>query len=70
MHLDDALCVSGSVDSKSQVQELNKKIDGLVRTYIESGSEAAVEEASKLSRRRERLLKPKVIRMRTFKEAG
>ena len=50
------------VDSTSQVSKLGSKIDGLVREYIRSGSKDELSEALRLSRQREQLLKPAIIR--------
>lgn len=57
-------------DSKSRISQLTREIDGLVREYVSSGSEDVVARASKLSREREQLLKPKVVRSGRLREAS
>ena len=58
------------LDSKSKIGQLTREIDGLVREYVKNGDANAVAKASKLSRERERLLKPKVFRSHQIKEAS
>lgn len=57
-------------DSKSSVGSLTRAIDGLVREYVETGRDDIVAQASQLSRRREDLLKPMIIRTGRIKKAS
>jgi hypothetical protein len=62
--------ISRSLDSKSKVGKLTRQIDGLVRQYVSSGSEEFADKATMLSRQREDLLKPLIIRSGKIKEAS
>ncbi len=57
-------------DSKSKVGALTRQIDGLVREYVSKGGDDYVDRASRLSRERENLLKPEIIRSGRIKQAG
>jgi hypothetical protein len=59
-----------AVDSKSKIGQLTREIDVLVREYVKNGDATAVAKASRLSREREGLLKPKVFRSNKMKEAS
>lgn len=58
------------VDSKSRVGSLTRQIDRLVREYVSKGGDDFAARASKLSRERENLLKPEIIRSGRIKKAG
>ena len=58
------------LEPKSQVSRLTREIDGLVRQYVTSGKDDFAHQASKLSRQREDLLKPDIIRTGKIKKAG
>lgn len=57
-------------DSKSRVGELTREIDSLVRAYVVSRDQNVLARASKLSREREDLLKPVIIRSGKIRKAG
>lgn len=59
-----------SLESKSQVGALTRQIDGLVREYVIKGGDDFAVRASKLSRERENLLKPEIIRSGRIKQAS
>jgi hypothetical protein len=58
------------LESKSRIGQLTREIDGLVRVYVNEGRDDAVARAIRLSRERERLLKPKAFRDQRVREAG
>lgn len=70
MHNTKVLASGKHFVSKSKVGSLTRQIDILVREYAKSGGDEVVIRASKLSREREDLLKPEIIRSGRIRRAG
>lgn len=58
------------VERKSRVGELTREIDGLVREFVQTNDPKVAGRAAKLSKEREDLLKPGVIRSGRILKAG
>lgn len=61
---------AADTDSKSRIADLQREIDRLVSEYVDSGDRSLMSEAARLSREKENLLKPRIMRPSQLPEAS